>query len=117
VSRTVATLGRRGSAVIVGRGAAFLLGRDEALRVFLVAPRPVRIERYAKVKELPIDRADEALRRAEEQRAEFARLQFGAQQEDPLHYDLVLNTETFGFEAAAGLIVEALRRRFPTPRG
>lgn len=116
VSRTVATLARRGSAVIVGRGAPFLLGRDDALRVLLVAPLPARIERYAKVKGLPIDRAEEALRRAEERRAEFARLQFGARQEDPLHYDLVLNTGTFGFEAAAGLIVEALRRRFPAQR-
>ena len=36
-------------------------------------------------------------------------------QEDPLLYDLVLNTASLGIEAAAGLVVEALRRRFPAP--
>ncbi len=113
VSRTIATLGRRGSAVIVGRGAPFLLGSDQALRVFLVAPRAQRVERYARVKGLAAERAEEALSRAEARRAEFAEAQFGLRQDDPLHYDLVLNTASLGVEATAGVVVEALRKRFP----
>jgi cytidylate kinase len=116
VSRTVATLGRRGSAVVVGRGAAFLLSREEALRVLIVAPRDARVERYAAVKDLPPERAAEVLTRAEEQRAEFAATQFGVRQDDPLLYDLVLNTGTLSAEAAARLVVDALRRRFPAAR-
>ncbi len=117
VSRTIATLGRRGSAVIVGRGAPFLLGRNEALRVFLVAPRSQRIERYARVKALAPDRAEDALARAEARRSEFAEAQFGVRQDDPLLYDLVLNTASLGIEAAAGVVVDTLRKRFPAPRG
>ena len=117
VSRTIATLGRRGSAVIVGRGAAFLLSREEALRVLVVAPRAHRLERYAKLKDFAHEQAEDALQRAEEQRAQFARAQFGVQQDDPLLYDLVLNTGTLSTEAAAGVVVETLRRRFPAPRG
>jgi cytidylate kinase len=113
VTRAVATLGRRGSAVIVGRGAAFTLSPEEALRVLLVAPRSVRLERYAAVRELPADRAEQVLARAEEQRSEFVQKQFGVRQDDPLLYDLVLNTATLGFEHAAQMIVETLRRRFP----
>lgn len=113
VTRAVATLGRRGNAVIVGRGAAFILSPEEALRVLLVAPRPARLERYAAVRGLPADRAEEVLARAEEQRSEFAQKQFGVRQDDPLLYDLVLNTASLGFEHAAEMIVETLRRRFP----
>lgn len=114
IARIVATLGRRGNSVIVGRGAAFLLSTDEALRVLVTAPRAQRIERYAEVKRLDPAQAEAALARAEEERNVFARRQFGVSQEDPLLYDLVLNTGTLSFEAAAALVVEALRRRFPS---
>lgn len=112
VTRAIATLGRRGSAVVVGRGAAFILSPEEALRVLLVAPRPERIERYATVKEIPPEQAEQMLERAEEQRSEFVQLQFGVRQDDPTLYDLVINTAPFGFDDSANLILEALRRRF-----
>jgi cytidylate kinase len=116
VSRTIATLGRRGSAVIVGRGAAFLLGQEEALRVLVVAPRARRVERYAAVKGLGPAEAEKALERAEQQRARFVSTQFRVRQDDPLLYDLVINTGTLSFDAAAGVVVDTLRRRFPPPR-
>lgn len=116
VSRTVATLGRRGSAVIVGRGAPFLLSREEALRVLVVAPRSQRVARYAAVRGLVPPEAEATLSRVEQQRAHFVRAQFQAQQDDPLLYDLVVNTGMLSFEAAAGVVVEALRRRFPARR-
>jgi cytidylate kinase len=113
VTRAVATLGRRGSAVIIGRGAPYILSPEDSLRVLLVAPRPTRLERYAEVRELPADRAEQVLARAEEQRSEFLQKQFGVRQDDPVLYDLVLNTATLGFERAAHVIVETQRRRFP----
>ena len=112
VTRAIATLGRRGSAVIIGRGAPYILSPEHALRVLLVAPRPARLERYAEVRELPADRAEQVLARAEEQRSEFIQKQFGVRQDDPALYDLALNTATLGFDRAAHLIVETLRRRF-----
>jgi cytidylate kinase len=113
VTRAIATLGRRGSAVIVGRGAAFILSAEEALRVLLVAPRPARIERYAEVKEIAPEQAQQMIERAEEQRSEFVQVQFGVRQDDPTLYDLVIDTARFGFDESANLIVEAVRRRFP----
>jgi cytidylate kinase len=112
VTRAIATLGRRGSAVIVGRGAAFILSAEEALRVLLVAPRLARIERYAEVKEVSAEQAEHMIERAEEQRGEFLQAQFGVRQDDPILYDLVINTARFGFDNSATLILEALRSRF-----
>ena len=113
VIRIVVTLGRRGSTVIVGRGAPHVLSAQDSLRILVVAPQPQRVERYAKIKGLAADRAKEALALEEGHRSEFVRRQFGARLDDPSCYDLTVNTSTVSYEDAASLIVEALRRRFP----
>lgn len=113
VVRAVTTLGQRGSVVIVGRGAAYLLSEHDALRVLLVAPRPFRIDRYAETREIAAEEAESELNVAEQQRADFARRQFHVDQSDPALYDLVVNTQTLGFEGAADVIVDAYRKRFP----
>jgi cytidylate kinase len=113
VTRSIATLGRRGGVVIVGRGAPFILPADQALRVLLVAPRPTRVERYAKVLGIGPHEAEAELARAERQRETFALRQFGVRQTDPVLYDLMVNTGGLDPQAAADLVVHALRLRFP----
>ena len=112
VARLVTTLGRRGMAVIVGRGAAFLLGADSSLRVLVAAPFAFRLERYAKRHPLAGAAAAEQLRSEDAQREEFIRHHFRARLDDPLAYDLVVNAATLGLEGAAGSVVDTLRRRF-----
>lgn len=112
VVRTIATLGHRGRTVIVGRGAPFILSPEDALRVLVVAPTPVRVERLARARDLPTDRAAAELARQDAERREFSRVQFGVNQEDPLLYDLVVNTAGLEIDAGARLIIEALQQRF-----
>jgi len=50
---------------------------------------------------LEITRFDSSLR-------EFSKRYFKAELEDPVHYDLVINTARFSFEAAASVVVDAL---------
>ena len=116
VVHTVATLGERGMAVIVGRGAPFILQPDRALRVLVVAPRSVRLDRIAKEERLARPDAERVLDERDRDRQEFLRHQFGVDPDDPTLYDLVLNTGSLSIEAAATLVVEALRRRFPDRR-
>jgi cytidylate kinase len=113
VTRAIATVGRRGRVVVVGRGAPFILTSDEALRVLVVAPRAERVKRYARVKAIPAAESEAALDQAERDRAAFARRQFGVEHTDPTLYDLSVNTGTLGFEHAVDLVVQALRARFP----
>jgi len=113
VVSAVTTLGRRGLAVIVGRGAAFILDPHTALRVLVAAPIAVRVERAAKQRGLESARAQSMLREEDARRTEFVHHHFGARLDDPLRYDLVLNTGMLGLEAAANLVVEAHRTRFP----
>jgi cytidylate kinase len=112
VARAVTTLGGRGMAVVVGRGAAFLLPPEKALRVLVCAPREMRVERWAKRTGDDRARADASLREEDARRIEFIRHHFGADLTDPIAYDLVVNTASLGVAVAADTVASVLRRRF-----
>ena len=109
----VATLGARGMAVVVGRGAAAILPPERALRVLVVAPLAVRVDRTATEQGIPRAEAEACVASADAARRAALSERFGIAAEDLTHYDLVLNTEALSVEAAAALAVDALRRRFP----
>jgi len=113
VVRVATTLGERGMAVLLGRGAVAILPASRTLRVLVVAPTAVRIERLAAAQGLARDTASRELAAQDAARAKFLRDHFDLAHEDPTRYDLVLNTEAFSSDAAAALVVDALRRRFP----
>jgi cytidylate kinase len=113
VVRIMAILGKRGMAVVAGRGAPFILPAERALRVLVIAPLELRAERLAAAEGLGAAEALEILRQQDAERETFYRSQFGVEQSDPLLYDLVVNTGTLSVEACARLVVDALRSRFP----
>ncbi len=110
--RTVLTLGKRGMSVILGRGSPFILSAEQALRVLVVAPTPMRIERLAGKDGVNLEEAAERLTWEDAQRRDFLHHHFGINPDDPTHYDLVVNTGTLGIEPAAQVVVDALHRRF-----
>jgi cytidylate kinase len=112
VARIVTTLGQRGSAVIVGRGAVYILPPERALRVRVIAPTPLRVERLAQLRGISHTEASHRLQEEDASRHEFVWHHFGVHPDDPMLYDLVVNTGTLGHDAAAAAIVDALRRRF-----
>lgn len=117
--RVVTTLGERGGVVLLGRGAASILSPERALRVFLAAPREMRIARVAEEKGLAPSAAAESLDRADRERRDFLRHHFSTDPWDPAHYDLCLNLGTLSPGAAESLVLSALQDRFPvgaTPR-
>lgn len=106
----------RGNVVIVGRGAAFILGRGaDRLHVQLHAPIEARI-RYlmSRVEELPTDQIpDEKSLRAlcvsvDAARAEYIRALFNADWLDARNYDLSIDTGHLGVEATVDLIESAV---------
>ncbi|MDJ0868444.1 MAG: cytidylate kinase-like family protein [Myxococcota bacterium] len=109
VVRVVTTLGRRGMAVLLGRGAPFILEPQDALRVLVVAPRERRLEAIAREHGLGPAAAERRLDYEDTSRRDFL-AQFGVDPDDPARYDLVVNTGTLGLDAATQLVVEATRR-------
>ncbi len=110
--RVIATIGRRGMAVILGRGAAFILPPERTLRVLVVAPAALRAQHLAEAEGLSLERAAALITDRDQERRSFHLHHFGVEQEDPLLYDLVVNTATMSAESGAHLVATAARGRF-----
>jgi cytidylate kinase len=113
VVRLLATVGERGGAVILGRGAPLVLPPERALRVLLVAPREIRVARAAEALGVDAKAAAAAVEREDRARHEFLKAHFRVDADDPLNYDLTLNTAHLDVEAAAAAIEAVYRLRFP----
>jgi len=116
VVATVASLGERGAAVILGRGSPFILPPERALRVLVTAPRETRIERFAKQEGLSPGAAEQRLTVLEAERREFLLHHFRRDPDAFEHYDLGLNLGTLSLDAAVDLAEAALRARFGAGR-
>jgi cytidylate kinase len=113
----VASLGERGAAVIVGRGSPFILPAELALRVLVVAPREARLERIAKREVLSGAGAERRLADLDAERREFNLHHFRCDPDDPTRFDVCVNTGLLSVDAAADVVVAALRGRFGSGMG
>ena len=98
--------------VLVGRGSqAILAQHEDALHVFVVAPRETRIE--AAVHRLGIDRdeAEEMLDQTDGGRRRYVKTYYDRDWEHAENYHLVVNTGVFSYQQAADFIVQAARAR------
>jgi cytidylate kinase len=103
--KVVAAIASHGNAIIVGRGANFLIPMEDRLSVRVIAPLEVRVKNVAK--EFGVTR-EEAKRRVinrENRRSAFIRQSFNADVADPRNYDLVVNTQKLDIDAALGAVI------------
>ena len=99
-----------GNVVFVGRGAQFVLPRNNGLAVRIIAPTRQRVDSMMEREGLSRTEAAKYVDQLEAGRNEFCRRHFHHDVTDPLEYDLVLNTSRLSAEAAAELIVDAFCR-------
>ena len=104
----IGTIGKHGRAVVIGRGANFILPPEQRLRVRITAPRQVRVENVAREFNLTQAEAKRRVIKTESNRRAFIRKYFNADIADPTNYDLVINTETLRVEHAVDIIGAAL---------
>ncbi len=111
--RVVHALAHHGDAVIVGRGAQFVLAPESALRVRLVAPVGVRLRKLATSRKLSDAAAQSELEKIDRERLHFVRHHYHRDASDPSAYDLVVNVGSISASAAVEVIVAAYRAKFP----
>lgn len=95
--------------VILGRGSQFIL-KDfpGAFHVMIMAPVKVRLKRVMESLKLNAEDAREEMSNFDNGSRAFTKRFFHAELNDPLHYDLVINTAYFSVDAAASIVVDAL---------
>jgi len=106
----VGVIDRHGSAVIVGRGANFMLPPERGLRLRVIAPRRIRIENVVRLHGVSRQEAERRIIRTESERRAFVRKYFNADIDDPLNYDMVLNTGRLDVNAAVCAVRGVLGR-------
>jgi len=100
----------KGNVVIYGRGGQDLL-KDigSVFRVRIIAPFEERVERWAEREWLDPDLARVLVRKSDQQRAGFIKYYFDRDWEDPIHYDLTVNTSRLSEEMAINLICNGVQ--------
>lgn len=112
VQNAVREYAAHGNVVLVGRGAGAILGRrDDVLRVFMHAPRELRIRTIAEAFEQEERAASAEVDRIDKARRAYLRDWYGVDFGSPALYDLSIDTSSFGVEGSAKLIVQAVRAR------
>jgi cytidylate kinase len=112
LTSVIRDLSSKGSIVICGRGSQFILeDRLDAFHVLVIAPLETRIKRVMEESRLLEEAAKKRIADYDSSRREFIKRYFRTELEDPMHYDLVINTRRLSFEEAASLVVLAIRRR------
>jgi cytidylate kinase len=111
---TVFTIAQRGKAVILGRGANFILDCAEStLSVRLTATIDIRIERLTIRENITRDEARKRIVRSDKQRRDFIKKMFSLDIDDAINYDLTIRTDFINIDDTADIIVNAVRAKFP----
>ena len=113
IQTVINSLASRGKTVIVGRGGqAILKDKSGVLHVRVVAPVAVRVERIMKSGGLSQEDVLKLIEDQDKAAAEYLRRFYNIDWEDPMIYDMVLNTWKMDFDTAARLIASVVWKMF-----
>jgi cytidylate kinase len=99
----------KGNVIIYGRGGQDLL-KDirSVLRVRIIAPFEDRVEHWAEREWIDPDHARVMIRKSDQQRAGFIKYYFDRDWDDPLGYDLTINTQRLSLEMSVKIISDSI---------
>jgi len=111
LARVVLALAAQGDAVLIGRGAGFILPRASTLHVRMIAPLEERIGYMSEWLRLTREEAAEQVQIGDARRNEFIHTHFHRNPDDVHQYDILLNASQLGEDVSAELIAQAARAR------
>ncbi|MCD6486122.1 MAG: cytidylate kinase-like family protein [Syntrophobacterales bacterium] len=117
LTKVIGSIGKQGNAIIIGRGANLILPPDETLRVRFIAPMETKVHHMMHEFNIPEEDARQQIILKEAERGDSIRRYFKVDIEDPINYDLIINTEFLGVENIIGVIKSALKfKKTPSRR-
>ena len=109
IQEAIHEIAERGGAVIVAHAASFALGSDKrTLRLLVTAPAETRAQRLSAAGGVTANEAAKEIRRSDGNRRDYLKRFYGVTEELPIHYDLVINTDTVSYERAVELVLQAV---------
>ena len=111
--KVIHTIAGHGHAVIVGRGANFILPLEARFSVRVVAPLKIRIQNVAEYFKTSPDEARRRIMHRQSRRTAFIQQAFHQDIANPLNYDMLINTEKMSVASAVASIIAAAQN----PRG
>jgi len=111
LSKLIGTIGAHGHAVILGRGASYILPKEVCLRVLLIAPVELRIKNVKDAYKVSEKVARQNVMGIESDRVAFIRRYFHADMLNPINYDLVFNMEMCGRDSVVEMVKVAYNTR------
>jgi cytidylate kinase len=108
VNEVLDQLAREGNVIIVGRGANLaLLSHRNVFNLRLVADFPVRVHRVMKREGIAEADARRKISESDYAREAYYRYLYNVMPDDPLVYDMTLNTSRLTMEEAAAMVIAA----------
>ena len=104
----VLSMSQLGGVVLVGRGGGFILGPKQGFHIRFVCPKEKRIENLVKYKQVSRDEAIAEIEHSDAHRHEYIQKLFDADIDDPLQYDLVINSAYLDVEELLPGVVQAI---------
>lgn len=102
--KVILAIGKHGKAVIVGRGANFILPPQNRLRVRVIGPVAKRAENISFECDVSLNKAKRLMIKTESDRRAFIRKYFYSDVGNSDNYDLIINTDTVNIESAVEAI-------------
>lgn len=109
----ILSIAKKGRAVILGRGANFIIPVEEQLSVRIIAPLKTRIENSVKFEGNTPLQARREIKRIHFDRKDFVKRYFHKNISNANYYDLVINTKTISVPQAAKIVVNGYKTKFP----
>jgi cytidylate kinase len=109
--KVITTIGKHGRAVLVGRGANFVLPQKDIFRLRVIAPLEFRAQKVAQEYDISPDEAKHRVIQTESERRAFIHKYFHQDIAAPENYDLLINTGTLTLQEAVEGVCAILRLR------
>jgi len=109
--KILSTINQRGYAIIIGRGADYLI--PNALKVRVICEMTQRVQWMMEYEKLSKKEATQRLEESDQKRVNFIKTLYQHDLRKAHHYDLIIRTgPNFSIEDAANLIVFTAKKRF-----
>jgi cytidylate kinase len=111
LTKVLVSIAQYGNAVILGRGANFILPPETGFRARVVAPLEVRRQRLIQEHGYDEKKAMHEINERDKERHDFLHHHFHCKLDDPCIYDVVINTGQIGSEAATEFIIQLAKAK------